>query len=259
MNNIDFLNIPELQSDQDVWTWYQKSIKCNEWGRLKYLRWQQTLEHARICTNTACLSECDFMKRVFSHARNCLVILKGTCAICKQLITQNYFHAPLCTDRNCLLPYCANVKLKFRMHRKLRLNFGDLRERHPDINPFRRLLENASAGRLAHSNSLSQSFVGPLLKDSLRILEIEYDMTPIPFPSGDFFKHVQEVQDAYPRLSVLPGTSNGRSSIGSSSDSSTVFIRQSEELVTHPDVLPSDYVQLRRISYASESVTDTGK
>ena len=86
------------------------------------------LKHSSQCYDTKCHQvSCQRMKKVMNHARLCTrseTENKG-CPICKQLADLCWEHARNCQDRQCVVIFCNNIKLKLRQkehQRKSRRN-----------------------------------------------------------------------------------------------------------------------------------------
>merc|ERR1712029_130081 len=55
---------------------------------------------------------CRKMKRVLSHTRQCRMKFHGDCPVCKQLIALCCYHAKLCSEPMCQVPFCPRIKLE---------------------------------------------------------------------------------------------------------------------------------------------------
>ena len=75
----------------------------------------QSLVHACQCQDANCMtSSCLKMKRVVSHTRQCRQKSNGGCPICKQLIALCCYHAKMCNEPKCPVPFCQSIKQKLR-------------------------------------------------------------------------------------------------------------------------------------------------
>lgn len=75
----------------------------------------QSLVHACQCRDANCrLPSCHKMKRVVNHTKGCKRKHNGGCPICKQLIALCCWHAKLCPEAKCPVPFCLNIKQKLR-------------------------------------------------------------------------------------------------------------------------------------------------
>ena len=57
---------------------------------------------------------------VFSHDQLYLLLQRkttGGCPICKQLIALCCYHAKICKESKCSVPFCANIKSKVKMQK----------------------------------------------------------------------------------------------------------------------------------------------
>merc|ERR1719211_857914 len=83
--------------------------------KLSIQRCIQSLVHACQCRDANCrLPSCHKMKRVVSHTKQCKRKTNGGCPICKQLIALCCYHAKLCQEAKCPVPFCLNIKQKLR-------------------------------------------------------------------------------------------------------------------------------------------------
>ncbi|XP_055355021.1 uncharacterized protein LOC129600499 [Paramacrobiotus metropolitanus] len=79
----------------------------------------QSLVHGSQCRDLTCqLPSCQKMKRVLSHTKNCKRKSSGQCPICKQLIQLCCYHAKSCNDSRCLVPFCPQIRAKWKLQRK---------------------------------------------------------------------------------------------------------------------------------------------
>ena len=83
--------------------------------QLSIQRCIQSLVHACQCRDANCpLPSCRKMKRVVLHTKSCKRKTNGGCPICKQLIALCCYHAKMCNEAKCLVPFCLNIKQKLR-------------------------------------------------------------------------------------------------------------------------------------------------
>jgi E1A/CREB-binding protein len=81
----------------------------------------EALLHAVNCRKTACVNRsCFRYKRVIQHTKEC----KGKndqCNVCKQVVFLCWYHAKICNDQNCQVPFCTNLKTKIQKQRTTNL------------------------------------------------------------------------------------------------------------------------------------------
>lgn len=78
----------------------------------------ESLIHTSTCRDDSCtFGQCEKMKRIFNHARDCKLKTQKDCRICKQLIALCCFHAKNCEQTNCNVTFCSNIKEKIRVYR----------------------------------------------------------------------------------------------------------------------------------------------
>ena len=74
-----------------------------------------TLEHATHCREPTCQrASCAKMKRVVEHTKTCRRKTGGGCRICQGLIHPCCYHAKSCLEKECVVPFCRQIKLKLR-------------------------------------------------------------------------------------------------------------------------------------------------
>lgn len=79
----------------------------------------QSLVHACQCRDANCRRlSCHKMKRVVQHTKLCRKRQSGHCPVCKQLIALCCYHAKHCTEGQCQVPFCLNIRLKLEEQRK---------------------------------------------------------------------------------------------------------------------------------------------
>ena len=88
--------------------------KNNSMRNLAIDRCIKSLVHATSCRNDANCHEpsCNRMKRVVTHTRQCTRKSNGGCPICKQLIALCCYHVKICSESNCPVIFCQNIKAK---------------------------------------------------------------------------------------------------------------------------------------------------
>ena len=80
---------------------------------------ERCLIHALNCKNVNCtLLSCKRMKQLIVHFRACE---KLNCVICKQFIALCCYHAKICNEIECKVPYCVTFKNKLEQ-RKMKQN-----------------------------------------------------------------------------------------------------------------------------------------
>ncbi|XP_003376358.1 putative bromodomain protein [Trichinella spiralis] len=76
-------------------------------------RCMQSLVHACQCRDANCRRlSCHKMKRVVQHTKVCKKRQVGHCPVCKQLVALCCFHARTCSEPNCSVPFCQNIRQK---------------------------------------------------------------------------------------------------------------------------------------------------
>ncbi|KAL7834019.1 hypothetical protein AOLI_G00289790 [Acnodon oligacanthus] len=92
------------------------SAKSSDSRRLSIQRCIQSLLHACQCRNASCsLPSCQKMKRVVQHTKGCKRKTNGGCPVCRHLIALCCYHAKHCQENKCPVPFCLNIKHKFRL------------------------------------------------------------------------------------------------------------------------------------------------
>lgn len=92
-----------------------KNLNPQEARKKSIQRCIQSVVHSAQCRDANCrLPSCQKMKRVLAHTKVCKKKSNGGCSICKQLIALCCFHARICKDQRCVVPYCCNIKQKVR-------------------------------------------------------------------------------------------------------------------------------------------------
>jgi E1A/CREB-binding protein len=82
------------------------------------LRALDSLIHSSTCRDDSCTyGQCEKMKKIFNHARDCKLKTQKDCRICKQLIALCCFHAKKCIESDCNVTFCSNIKEKIRVYR----------------------------------------------------------------------------------------------------------------------------------------------
>jgi E1A/CREB-binding protein len=90
----------------------------------------ELLAHAASCDGPpgCALNNCQRMKKLFEHVRDCNVIPKKACKICTRILTLLAVHARLCTVRgSCPLPFCDRIREKNRRRRQQQQLMDDRR------------------------------------------------------------------------------------------------------------------------------------
>ncbi|CAF1028024.1 unnamed protein product [Didymodactylos carnosus] len=95
-----------------------KSLICPTVQRQQSMQhYIETLLHAANCQNFSCsYCGCLLFKRVIRHTKECNE-KKRQCNICKQALLLFYYHAKICEEQNCQVPFCEKVKIKIRKQR----------------------------------------------------------------------------------------------------------------------------------------------
>ena len=84
--------------------------------RLKIQRCIQSLVHASHCRDPTCqLASCAKMKRVVEHTKTCKLKTDRGCGLCDEVVHLCCYHAKHCLGRECVVPFCRHIKLKFSM------------------------------------------------------------------------------------------------------------------------------------------------
>jgi len=78
----------------------------------------ELLAHASACRNAKCQKpNCQKMKALLAHGKNCTVRLRGGCRICRRIWILLQIHARKCTvprTRTCPVPRCADIREHLR-------------------------------------------------------------------------------------------------------------------------------------------------
>ncbi|KAK9050683.1 hypothetical protein SSX86_030344 [Deinandra increscens subsp. villosa] len=70
-----------------------------------------TLMHASECERIPCAyNECNTMRRLFYHAARCSIKARGGCKFCQRVWTILKLHSQICTDSDCKIPRCMDIK-----------------------------------------------------------------------------------------------------------------------------------------------------
>ncbi|KAL8193422.1 hypothetical protein R6Q57_026557 [Mikania cordata] len=70
-----------------------------------------TLMHASECERIPCAyRECNIMRRLFYHAARCSVKARGGCKFCQRVWAILKLHSQICTDSDCKIPRCMDIK-----------------------------------------------------------------------------------------------------------------------------------------------------
>ncbi|KAK1268010.1 Histone acetyltransferase HAC12 [Acorus gramineus] len=74
------------------------------------------LKHAAQCEDRACsYTHCLKFKKIFHHGVNCKMRASGGCQICKKMWMILRYHASSCTDSECHVPRCKDLREYLRM------------------------------------------------------------------------------------------------------------------------------------------------
>ncbi|KAI3783371.1 hypothetical protein L1987_42450 [Smallanthus sonchifolius] len=100
------LNPPSM--DIDCGSISQQLQMQKDW-KLKFVL--DTLMHASECDRISCAyKECNVMRRLSYHADRCSVKARGGCKFCQRVWTILKFHSQICTDSECKIPRCMDIK-----------------------------------------------------------------------------------------------------------------------------------------------------
>ena len=81
-------------------------------------RMVEAIRHAAQCRNANCIfKNCAPCKRLIQHAKECNKASRNQCPLCNKLLSPLWYHAKMCTDQNCPLPYCSSFKSKIQRQR----------------------------------------------------------------------------------------------------------------------------------------------
>ncbi|XP_067945482.1 histone acetyltransferase p300-like [Watersipora subatra] len=93
-------------------------LSPDEARKLSLQRCIDSLQHASQCKDANCKqSVCEKMKRVVSHTKMCKRKTTGGCPICKQLIALCCYHAKICKEAMCSVPFCSNIKSRLELQK----------------------------------------------------------------------------------------------------------------------------------------------
>ena len=86
--------------------------------KMNTLRWSWHLVHAGECHAGECpVSQCRRLKKVMSHYAGCSkrrVPVPKRCHVCTQFLTLCCFHARVCVEEKCSLPFCSTAKMRMQ-------------------------------------------------------------------------------------------------------------------------------------------------
>lgn len=86
-----------------------------ECRKQKFERCITSLVHASQCRVVDCGElQCQKLKRIIGHAKECKRKSNGGCKICKQFIALCCYHAKQCQQVRCPLLYCSAIKEKLQ-------------------------------------------------------------------------------------------------------------------------------------------------
>ena len=140
-------------------------MSAAEARKLSIQRCIQSLVHACQCRDANCQNHsCKKMKGVVEHAKKCKRKQgsqnpSANCPICKQFIVICCYHARICNEAKCVVPYCPNIKNKLKQQQQMH-KFQQqqiLRRRIANMNSMTAAI-NASSNS---TNSSSQDFQTP--------------------------------------------------------------------------------------------------
>ncbi|CAL1280153.1 unnamed protein product [Larinioides sclopetarius] len=189
----------------------QKQVNPQESRRLAIQRCIQSLEHACQCRDANCrLPSCQKMKRIVLHAKGCTRKGTNTCAICKQLIALNYYHAKTCQEAKCPVPFCVNIKNKFKQQR---LNQAQILKRRIATMQNRGMTEAVKQSSPGSSSLSSQSSPDPKPQASPHLPQPGIGMKPAACPPVAALQAVQQVQAAAARQTVPHMVANARQAV----------------------------------------------
>ncbi|CAF4697851.1 unnamed protein product [Rotaria sp. Silwood1] len=77
----------------------------------------EALSHSGNCRNSTCdKCNCFRYKRIIQHTKECIGP-NNQCNVCKQFIFVCWYHAKICMDQHCQVPFCINLKSKIQKQR----------------------------------------------------------------------------------------------------------------------------------------------
>lgn len=86
------------------------------------------LEHAGTCDGRCSLQNCERMKGLFRHVRECEIKPKKDCRICNRLLSLCAVHARLCSVRGeCPIPFCDRIRERHMRLRRQQQQMDDRR------------------------------------------------------------------------------------------------------------------------------------
>ncbi|GAB2288829.1 hypothetical protein Dimus_023140 [Dionaea muscipula] len=69
----------------------------------------------RCCTSDCCVTpNCRTLKKLIDHSHKCQIRFSGGCQCCRKLFSLLVNHAKICTDSDCGVPYCRDLKNRWR-------------------------------------------------------------------------------------------------------------------------------------------------
>ncbi|GFQ91282.1 CREB-binding protein [Trichonephila clavata] len=189
----------------------QKQVNPQESRRLAIQRCIQSLEHACQCRDANCrLPSCQKMKRIVLHAKSCSKKGTNACAICKQLIALNYYHAKSCQEAKCPVPFCVNIKYKFKQQR---LQQAQILKRRIATMQNRGMTETVKQSSPGNANLANQPSPDSKSQTSPHLPQPGIGMKPTACPPVGALQAVQQVQAAALRQTVPHMVANTRQAV----------------------------------------------
>ncbi|GFS77673.1 CREB-binding protein [Nephila pilipes] len=189
----------------------QKQVNPQESRRLAIQRCIQSLEHACQCRDANCrLPSCQKMKRIVLHAKSCPRKGTNACAICKQLIALNYYHAKSCQEAKCPVPFCVNIKYKFKQQR---LQQAQILKRRIATMQNRGMTETVKQTSPGNANVANQPSPDSKSQTSPHLPQPGIGMKPTACPPVGALQAVQQVQAAALRQTVPHMVANTRQAV----------------------------------------------
>ena len=106
---------------------------------------------------------CHKMKRVVSHTKQCKRKSNGGCPICKQLIALCCYHAKMCQEAKCPVPFCQSIKQKLKQQQ--------LQQRLQEAAMMRRRIAQMNS-RMNIGNSGPEPAQKPQVREEDNLLEL---------------------------------------------------------------------------------------
>ena len=69
------------------------------------------IEHASGCKKEECQQTCLRMRSLLQHGITCKAKVSGKCQTCRRILNLLKLHAQYCTNTNCHVPRCGDIRV----------------------------------------------------------------------------------------------------------------------------------------------------